>query len=272
MPEIIFSKLSWKEYLQNDSSPNSFLLKNIFVKCDIFINFLSKFSSLDKEPPELRIIKDNRKQAGHKNGKIYIYEGLIEQFQNNEENDYIHLHKGISLFFLYWVVAHEFFHYSQQHSKIKEKLGDSYNKALEFDADRLALGALYEFFLSSAPLEKLKYDVKKSFLICLFYPIRHKIKSENYVVFEDATHPFWMLRLYYMLTELATFGNSGALSIESINDQIRLTKVLNNLENDYKNNNLYSVDQTDLKYYLINHSVSDFKKLMDEFEVIRPLL
>ena len=111
----------------------------------------------------------------------------------------------------------------------------------------------------------LRQFIKLPPQIRIFLPA---FKIGLYPVLQPAFFP----SLYYILTELATFNNSGALSRESRDDQIRLTQVLNNLETDYKNNNLYSMDLTDLKYYLINHSENDFKKLMEEFEVIRPLL
>lgn len=264
-------ELTWKEYLQCNTTPDNSVLSEVFERCEDFISFLSKLILLKREMPCLIIVKSDKSQAGHKNGNIYIYEGLIKQFKTDNNSD-IHLNHGISCYFLFWIIAHEFFHYSQQHSRIKEKFGNTYNKSLEFDADRLAIFALYEFSKESLVRKSIEFDVKEAVLLCIFYPVKRKISSENYVVYEEATHPFWMLRLYYMLTLLASFGNKNVFSPESISDQIRLTKVLSNLETDYKNNTSYTADTTNLSYYLVKYSEQDFQKLGEDYEKIRPLL
>lgn len=91
-------------------------------------------------------------------------------------------------------------------------------------------------------------------------------------MFEDATHPFWALRIYYLLTLLSAFDNASVLCPQSRNDKVRLEKVLINLESDYRNNLSYSSEAEDLNYYIINHSEGDFKKLMDEFAEVLPIL
>lgn len=269
MSKLLVDEIPWRKYLETECNQlQKLLLEEVFLRCENFIDFLSPSLSLKQEKPKLFIVKEDKNKAGHKNGKIYIFEGFIKPFKSVNEDVAIHLGRNVTCAFLFWVIAHEFFHYSRQHPEIKKKFGSIYDKALEFDADKHAIEALYHFVKNRFLTEKISFDVKESILISLFYPIRNRVRPEDYRPYNDASHPFWPLRLYYLLTLLAAFDNPSVFSINSVKDKARLEEILINLESDYKNDLSYLNDMVDLNYYIINHSEDDFKKLMLEYAAV----
>ena len=117
------NELHWTKYLEaNCDRLQRPLLEEVFVRCEDFIDFLSPFLSLKQIKPTLFIVKEDENKAGHKNGKIYIFEGLLKPFKISDENAAIHSGQNVTSVYLLYVIAHEFFHYSRQHNKIKENL------------------------------------------------------------------------------------------------------------------------------------------------------
>ena len=111
MHNLLPNEIHWTEYLEeNCDRLHRSLLEEVFVRCEDFIDFLSPFLSLTQTKPKLFIIKEDENKAGHKNGKIYIFEGLLKPFKITNEYAPIHSGQNVTSVYLFYVIAHEFFH------------------------------------------------------------------------------------------------------------------------------------------------------------------
>lgn len=104
-----------------------------------------------------------------------------------------------------WVTAHEFFHLARNHEHFLQK-DDRLVRALEFDADCMAVAAVY-MLLHRSPQFNVpgggRGGLKAHIFQGIYWPIRSEFRSAIEQRMHTKTHPSWFFRLYNCLLKVA---------------------------------------------------------------------
>lgn len=200
-------------YLKNNGEESeAACLELIFKECESFTEFMCRIYQV--MGPRIKFSVNTSESVNGRvifaQSEVQIYRGTIDHclHKSHRPSSYVEIlaasefERAERIGAILWCAAHEFFHIARQHNKIKVSAHLT-QRALEYDADSLAIAGLYRFFNFRAGRGMARDDLKKAVLRSFYYPIRALIgvdalNSQS----AGKNHADWHVRLIYSVHKL----------------------------------------------------------------------